>query len=206
MIEDKTMQKLSYGLFVLTAKDGEKDNGCIINTAIQVTNSPKRISIAINKDNYTHDMIKKTGAFNVSILSTDVIFDVFKHFGFQSGKNVDKFADYKDCKRSENGIYYLSRYANGFVSGQVVETMDCGTHTIFIAEVPEAQVLSEVQSVTYEYYFAHVKPQPQPQAKDTNKKQWVCKICGYIYEGDELPPDFICPICKHGAEDFELMK
>lgn len=207
MIDDKTMYKLSYGLFVLTARDGEKDNGCIINTAIQVTNSPQRISIALNKDNFTHDMIKNTGEFNVSILSTDVPFDIFKHFGFQSGRDVDKFKDFENAERSENRIYRLKKYANSFISGKVIDSIDCGTHTLFVADVTEAEVLSDINSVTYEYYFANIKPKPELKTKDETGngkiKGWVCKICGYVHEDPELPSDFICPICKHGAEDFE---
>ena len=200
-IDNNAMFKLSYGLFVLTAKDGEKDNGCIINTTVQLTDTPKRITIAVNKQNYTHDMIMKTGVFNVSVLSEEVPFKVFQHFGFQSGRNTDKFADYDLTARSHNGIIYLTEYANAFISAQVIEAKDYGTHTLFVADVTEAQVMSDVPSVTYTYYFAHIKPKPAPV--DEKKKGFVCKICGYVYEGDELPDDFICPLCKHGVEDFE---
>lgn len=200
-IDNNAMFKLSYGLFVLTAKDGEKDNGCIINTTVQLTDTPKRITVAVNKQNYTHDMIMKTGAFNVSVLSEEVPFKVFQHFGFQSGRDVDKFADYGVTARSQNGIIYLPEYTNAFISAQVIEAKDYGTHTLFVADVVEAKVLSDVPSVTYAYYFAHIKPKPAPV--DEEKKGFVCKICGYVYEGDELPADFICPLCKHGAEDFE---
>ena len=195
------MFKLSYGLFVLTAKDGGKDNGCIINTVQQVTSTPNRISIAVNKQNYTHDMILKTGIFNVSVLTEETPFEVFKHFGFQSGRDVDKFASCTEDVRSENGLKYLPKYCNAVMSGKVIQTVDCGTHTLFIADVTFAQVLSDAPSVTYEYYFANIKPKPQK----SEKKKYVCKICGYVYEGDELPADFVCPLCKHGAEDFELM-
>lgn len=200
-IDNNAMFKLSYGLFVLTAKDGDKDNGCIINTVTQLTDTPKRITIAVNKQNFTHDMIMKTGMFNVSVLSEEVPFKVFQHFGFQSGRDVDKFADCETETRSQNGILYIPKYTNAFISAQVIETKDYGTHTLFVADVVQAQVLSEVPSVTYAYYFAHIKPKPAPV--DEDKKGFVCKICGYVYEGDELPADFICPLCKHGAEDFE---
>ena len=193
------MFQLSYGLFVLSAKNGEKDNGCIVNTVQQITTTPNRISIAVNKDNFTHDMIKDTGSFNVSILSEDVTFDIFKHFGFQSGRDVDKLKNFSDYERSSNGIFYLNKYANAFLSASVAETVDLGTHTMFIADVTDGEVLSQVPSVTYAYYHKHIKPQPQ----ETKKTGWRCKICGYIYEGEELPADFICPICKHGASDFE---
>ena len=193
------MFQLSYGLFVLSAKNGEKDNGCIVNTVQQITTTPNRISIAVNKDNFTHDMIKDTGSFNVSILSEEVTLDIFKHFGFQSGRDVDKLKNFSDYERSSNGIFYLNKYANAFLSASVAETVDLGTHTMFIADVTDGEVLSQVPSVTYAYYHKHIKPQPQ----ETKKTGWRCKICGYIYEGEELPADFICPICKHGASDFE---
>jgi flavorubredoxin/flavin reductase (DIM6/NTAB) family NADH-FMN oxidoreductase RutF len=200
-IDNNAMFKLSYGLFVLSAKDGDKDNGCIINTVTQLTDTPKRITIAVNKQNYTHDLIMKTGMFNVSVLSEEVPFKVFQQFGFQSGRDVDKFADFEPVARSNNGILYLTEYTNAFISAQVIATEDYGTHTLFVADVVQAQVLSDVPSVTYTYYFAHIKPKPAPV--EENKKGFVCKICGYVYEGDELPADFICPLCKHGAEDFE---
>ncbi len=203
-IDNNAMFKLSYGLFVLTAKDGDKDNGCIINTVTQLTDTPKRITIAVNKSNYTHDMIAKTGRFNVSILTEDVPFDIFKHFGFQSGRDVDKFAYSKEETRSVNGIRYISKYTNSFLSAQVIEMKDYGTHTLFVADITEARVLSDAPSVTYAYYFAHIKPKPAPV--EETKKGFVCKICGYVYEGEELPADFICPLCKHGAEDFEPLQ
>ena len=200
-IDNSAFFKLSYGLFVLTARDGEKDNGCIINTVTQLTDTPKRITIAVNKQNLTHDMILKTGVFNVSVLTEEVPFKVFQHFGFQSGRDVDKFADCEVQARAQNGLMYLPKYTNAFFSAQVIEAKDYGTHTLFIADVTQAQVLSEEKSVTYAYYFEHIKPKPAPA--DEQKKGFVCKICGYVYEGEELPADFICPLCKHGAEDFE---
>ena len=201
VVENEAFFKLSYGLFVLSAADGEKDNGCIVNTVAQLTDVPKRVNVAVNKQNYTHDMIMKTGKFNASVLSQDVPFKVFQQFGFQSGRDVDKFADYEGAERSENGVLYLSKYANALISGTVIDALDYGTHTLFTADVTEARVLSSVPSVTYTYYFDHIKPKPQP--KEEEKKGFVCKICGYVYEGEELPPDFICPLCKHGADDFE---
>ncbi len=200
-VEPNAMFKLSYGLFVLTAK-GTRDNGCIINTVTQITDTPKRISIAVNKANHTHDLIMNNGVFNVSVLTTDATFALFQRFGFQSGREVDKFDGFTDVARSENGLYYVTQASNAFISGKVIQTLDYGTHTVFIADVTEAKVLSNAPSLTYAYYFEHVKPKP---AALSEQKGWVCKICGYVYEGDELPADFICPLCKHGAEDFERL-
>lgn len=194
-----SMFKLSYGLFVLSSREEGRDNACIVNTVQQVTTTPNRITVAVNKGNYTHDMVMRTGLLNVSILSTDVTFDVFKRFGFQSGRDTDKLAGFDDFKRSENGLIYLDKYANAFISGKVAEVYDLGSHTLFVADVTDGEVLSDTDSVTYDYYHKHIKPAPEKTAK----KGWRCKICGYIYEGDPLPEDFICPICKHGASDFE---
>lgn len=199
MKNQAAMFQLSYGLFVLSAKDGQKDNGCIVNTVQQVTTSPNRILVAVNKGNYTHDMIMKTGEFNASILSEDADFEIFKHFGFQSGRDVNKMEGLEDFERAENGIIYLTKGANAYISAKVVQTTDLGSHTLFLADVTDGDVLNNVPSVTYAYYHKNIKPQPQ----ETKKTGWRCKICGYIYEGEELPADFICPICKHGAEDFE---
>ena len=199
-VEQNAMFSLSYGLFVLTARDGAKDNGCIINTVTQLTDTPKRISIAVNKANYTHDMIQKTGVFNVSVLSNDAPFAMFQHYGFQSGRDVDKFAGVQGMARATNGVYYLPYCTNAFISARVTQTIEFETHTLFIADVTEARQLSDVPSMTYAYYFANVKPKP---SKLKEQHGWVCKICGYVYEGEELPADFICPLCKHGAEDFE---
>ena len=197
-MDNNALFKLSYGLFVLTAKQDGKDNGCIINTVMQITDAPKRIQIAVNKENYTHDMIAATGEFNVSVLSQDAVFWVFQHYGFQSGRDVDKFANLPEA-RTPNGIRYVEGCTNAVISGKVFQSIDCGTHTLFLADVTDAKVLSDEPSMTYQYYFDHVKPKPQP----AEKAKWVCKICNYVYEGEELPPDFICPWCKHGAEDFE---
>lgn len=199
-MDNKAMNKLSYGLFVLTAKDGQKDNGCIINTAAQVTTTPNRITIAVNKQNYTHDMIKKTGVFNVSILDESSKFATYQNFGFQSGREADKMEEISFA-RSENGLVYLTQEANAYISGKVVSEVDLGSHTLFIADVTDAQVLSDTESVTYSYYHKNIKPSPAKQ--ETRKKGWICTICGYIYEGESLPDDFTCPICKHGASDFK---
>ena len=198
-MDTNALFKISYGLYVLIAKENNFDNGCIINTFSQVTDTPLRVSVTINKSNKTCEMIERTGKFNVSILSEDVSFDTFKHFGFQSGRDVNKFDGYTDVKRSENGILYLTSCSNGFVSGKVIQTIDVGTHLIFIAEVEDCDILSDVPSVTYDYYHKNIKPKPQEEKKGGYR----CKICGYVYEGEPLPADFICPLCKHGADDFE---
>ena len=197
MVDNNALFKLSYGLYVLTARDGSKDNGCIINTAQQITNTPNRICVAVNKANYTHDMIVKTGVFNVSVLTESTPFEVFKHYGFQSGRDAEKF--FGEPLRAENGVAYVGGVSNAVISGKVESVVDCETHSLFIAQVTEAKILSEEKAVTYDYYFANIKPKPQKQ----EKKGYVCKICGYVYEGEPLPEDFICPLCKHGAEDFE---
>ena len=202
-IDPSVMHKFSYGLFVLTARAGDKDNGCIINTAAQLTSTPGRINIAVNKANYTHDMILSTGVFNISFLTESVPFETFKRFGFASGKDTDKLAGFEqNVARSANGLLYVTANTNAFMSAKVVDAYDYGSHTLFVAEVTEAEILGDEPSVTYAYYFAHIKPKPQPKIEE-EKHGYVCKICGYVYEGDELPPDFICPLCKHGAEDFE---
>lgn len=197
-MDKNALFKLSYGLFVLTAKQDGKDNGCIINTVQQVTSDPMRISVTVNKENLTHDMVLSTGEFNVSVLTEDAVFWIFQHYGFQSGRDVDKFQNLPEA-RTANGIRYVEGCTNAVLSGKVIQTVDCGTHTLFIADVTEAKVLSSAPSVTYQYYFDHIKPKPEP----AQQGKWVCKICGYVYEGDTLPPDFICPWCKHGVEDFE---
>lgn len=202
LIDNNAMFKLSYGLFVLSAKDGAKDNGCIINTAIQVTDSPKRISVTVNKSNLTHDMIHKTGLFNLSVLSNDAVFATVEKYGFTSGRDTEKFSS--DAPRSSNGVAYVTDGVCAVLSAKVIAETDCGTHTTFLAEVTEAHVLSDVPAMTYAYYFEHVKP--KPSLADEPKNGYICKICGYVYEGETLPPDFICPLCKHGAEDFEKIK
>ena len=199
-VEPNTMFRLSYGLFLLTARDGEQDNGCIVNTVMQLTDQPMRVLISVNKQNLTHDMIAKTGRFNVSVLTEDAPFELFRHYGFQSGRDVDKFAG-SQMPRSENGLVYLTGVTNAYLSARVISQSDFGTHTLFVAEVTEAKALSDRPSMTYAYYFDNVKPKPQPLPE--NKKGFVCKVCGYVYEGDTLPEDYICPLCKHGAADFE---
>ena len=203
MLDKATMFKLSYGLFLLTAKEGTKDNGCIINTATQLTDQPLRISIAVNKANFTHALIINTGEFNLSVLTESVPFSVFEQFGFHSGKDTDKFAasDYND--RATNGIRYLPKHTNGIISAKVRGTFDYGTHSLFVADVTEARVLSNERSVTYQYYFDHIKP--KPPTSNVPKKGFVCKICGHVYEGETLPVDYVCPLCKHGASDFERL-
>ncbi|MCI5651155.1 MAG: flavin reductase [Ruminococcus bromii] len=203
VVDPDALLKVPYGLYVLTAREGDRDNGCIINTVMQVTNTPNRISIAVNKQNCTHDMILRTGKFNVSLLTQEAQFEVFKRFGFASGRDTDKFAGDSTVLRTANGVRYIGEAANAVLSGQVIQTVDCGTHTLFIADVTEAVSLSAQPSVTYSYYFDHIKPKPVVTEKKTG---YICKICGYIYEGDTLPDDFICPLCKHGAADFEKLQ
>ncbi|MDO4317289.1 MAG: flavin reductase [Lachnospiraceae bacterium] len=201
-MDKKTMYKLTYGLFVLTSRYNGKDSGCIINTAGQVTSEPNRISIAVNKANYTHELVKASGKFNLSILSEEAGFAVFQHFGFQSGRTADKFDGYNSCKRSENGLYYLTEGTNGYISATVEQTIDLDTHTLFIAHVDDMEVLSSSPSATYAYYQSDIKPKPETP-KAGSKTVWRCTVCGYIYEGEELPADYICPLCKHPASDFE---
>lgn len=198
-MDNTAMYKLTYGLFVLTAKEGEKDNGCIVNTVSQVTTTPNRIVVAVNKNNYTHDMVVRTGVFNVSILSEKSKFDTYKHWGFQSGKDTDKAVGIT-LSRADNGVVYLTEETNAYLSAKVVSMTDLGTHTLFLADVTDGAVLSQDASVTYAYYQANIKPAPAAQAK---KKGFICTVCGYIYEGDTLPEDFICPLCKHPASDFK---
>ena len=204
MIEREAMYKITYGLFMLTTTDGQKQNGCIVNTVSMITDNPTRIVVFVNKANYSEELLRKTGVFNVSILTESTPFDTFKQFGFQSGRNVDKFEGGRYAT-SENGLYYLPEHTNAVLSGKVVDMLDYGTHTLFVAEVTEAKKLSDEKSVTYEYYQSNIKPKPQAVKTEepSAKGKWVCKICGYVHEGDELPDDFICPWCKHPASDFE---
>ncbi len=201
-MNDKTMHKMSYGLFVLTANENGKDNGCIINTSIQLTSNPQGICIAVNKANYTHDMIANTRKFTVSIISEDAKFDLFKRFGFQSGKTVDKFAGFLDWKRAYNDTKIITKGTNGYISAWVDQMIDLGTHTLFLALVTDMEVLSDVPSVTYTYYQNNIKPKPEAKL-EAGKTIWRCNVCGYEYEGEELPTDYVCPICKHPASDFE---
>ena len=207
--EDSTANKndltalfnIGYGLYVVTSNDGKKDNGLIVNTVTQVTNTPNRIAVTINKANYSHHVIKQTGKMNVNCLTTEAPFAVFEAFGFVSGRNVDKFANCEPL-RSDNGLVFLPRYINSFMSLAVEQYVDLDTHGMFICSVTEARVISDKETMTYTYYQDHVKPKPETEGK----KGFVCKICGYVYEGDTLPEDIICPLCKHGASDFEEIK
>ena len=193
--------KIGYGLYVVTCRDGERDNGLIVNTVSQVTSSPNRIAVCINKDNYSHHLIRQSGEMNVNCLSVEAPFAVFERFGFQSGRTVDKFEG-METMRSDNGLIFLPRYTNAFLSLKVDQYLDLGTHGMFLCTVTEARVLSDRETMTYTYYQKEVKPKP----KTEGKRGFVCKICGYIYEGDELPEDFVCPLCKHGASDFEPIR
>ena len=201
-MDRKAMYRLSYGLFVLTAREAEKDNGCIINTAIQAASEPNQLSICVNKTNYTHDMIERTGKFTVSVLSQNAQFELFKHFGFQSGRNTNKFETFKKCDRGINDIYYITEGTNAYISVKVIKTEDLGSHTMFIGEITDMEVLSNIPSVTYDYYQNNIKPENVGKTED-GKTIWRCRICGYEYVGEELPDDFICPLCKHPASDFE---
>lgn len=190
--------RIGYGLYVVTSNDGKKDNGLIVNTVIQLTDTPNRVAVNINKANYSHHVIKQTGVLNVNCLSTEAPFSVFEQFGFQTGRSVDKFAG-QTVHRSDNGLVFLDKYINAFMSLKVEDYVDLGTHGMFICSVTEARVMSNQETMTYTYYQNNVKPKPETEGK----KGFVCKVCGYIYEGDELPADYICPLCKHGAADFE---
>ena len=195
---------IQYGLFVITTCDNGQDNGCISNTVAQVTAQPNRISVALNKGNFTTELIQRSGRFTASIISEAADFELFKHFGFQSGRTVNKFADFTDCRRVSNGTFAITRGTNAFISANVEQAIDLGTHMLFIGLVTEMEVLADVPSATYNYYQSNIKPKPQPAAKAPEGKHvYRCKICGYEYIGDELPADFICPLCKHPASDFE---
>ncbi len=210
-IDNKALYNLSYGLFVLSAKGG-KENGCIINTAIQLTSNPLKISVCINKSNYTLDMIIQSGKFNISVLSTDATFEIFKHFGFETGKKVNKFPAF-NVQYASNGVPYVQDGANAYFSANVDKYIDLGTHVLIIGTVTESKVLSKTPSVTYAYYQANIKPKPtkKPATETSNgKKVWVCKICGYVYDDnvekipfENLPNDWVCPLCKHPKSDFE---
>ncbi len=203
-MDTKAMYKLSYGLFVLTANLNGKNNGCITNTAIQVTTEPNQIAFAVNKANLTHDMVMESKKFNLSVISEKADFSLFKHFGFQSGRNVDKFADFSDFKMALNDVPYITKGTNALISGWVTDTKDLGSHTLFIATVTNLEVLDTASSATYEYYQNNIKPKPEKVGTTPDGKTvWRCRICGYEYVGEEVPDDFICPICKHGKADFE---
>ena len=201
MIDNSALFNIGYGLYVVTTNDGKKDNGLIVNTVMQVTSSPLQVALAVNKANYSHDVIKETKKLNVNCLSTEAPFKVFEAFGFKSGRDTDKF---KDCSplRSENGLAVLPKYINSYMSLAVKEYIDLGTHGMFICEVTEAKNVTSVETMSYSYYHKNVKPKPET----AKKKGYVCTICGYIHDEEELPADFVCPLCKHGAEDFEEIK
>lgn len=199
----KALHKLSYGLYLLSAREGERDNACIINTAIQTASDPKRISVAVIRENLTCEMIARTGRFGLSVLTQDAPLALFQRFGMQSGRDGDKFAGFHDTARTESGLLYLTKYANAMFSLRVTESHDLGSHVVFIGELEEAEVLSDGASCTYDYYQSIVKKQAE---KTTVKKGWRCTVCGYIYEGETLPEDYLCPLCKHGPEVFEYFE
>ncbi len=199
--DSKALFKLGYGLYVLTSNDGTRDNGMIVNSVLQAASSPVRIAVSINKANHTHDTVKRTGVFNLNCLTEDAPFAMFKQFGFVSGKDTDKFSG-EQVFHSGNGIAILSGSINSFLSLRVVDYLDLGSHGMFICEVTDAAVLNDKPTMSYAYYHANVKPKPKPKAT----KGYICKICGYIYEGETLPDDFVCPICKHPASDFEPIR
>jgi len=199
-MDTNALFKIGYGLYVLTANENGKDNGCIINTVMQVTSNPCMIAIAVNKQNYTNEMVSRTRKFNISTLAEGVNFDLFKRFGFQSGREVNKFDGFFDTKRSNNGVLYITQNTNSYMSAYVQQEIDLGTHTMFIGQLVDSVCFNDIPTVTYDFYQKNIKPKPENTAP---KKGWRCKICGYIYEGENLPADFICPLCKHGAADFE---
>ena len=197
-MDQKAMFKLSYGLFVLTAQENGFDNGCIINTVMQVTSNPLQIAVAVNKENLTCEIIQKSNMVSLSVLSETAPFSLFKHFGFQSGRETDKFVDYPFTMTGPE-LPYLKEHTSAFIDCKVINTVDFGTHMLFICSVNDCDVISDEKAMTYSYYHEFVKPKPEASAA----KGWRCIVCGYVYEGEELPPDFICPWCKHGIEDFE---
>ena len=198
VLDSKALYQIGYGLYVLTTQDGSKANGCIVNTVMQVTSAPPLIAVGVNKQNYTCELIQKTGEMNINVLTEDTPFEVFRHFGYQSGRDVDKFAG-SSPERSSNGLIVLPKHCKGFLSLAVERETDLGSHILFLCTPTEGRLLSDKEAVTYSYYQKHIKPRPQPE----KKKGFVCRICGHIYEGKSLPEDYICPICKHGAVDFE---
>ena len=198
-MDTSALFKIGYGLYVLSCNEQGKDNACIVNTVMQVTSDPLQLAVCVNKNNYTCEMIQHTKKFNVSVLTESANFDLFKNFGFQCGRLVDKFLNFLDVKRSNNGVFYITKNTNAYFSAYVQQEIDLGSHIMFIAQIVEAEVLSGESTLTYDYYHKNIKPASQV----SNKSGWKCKICGYVYEGENLPLDFICPICKHGAIDFE---
>ena len=200
-MDTKALSKIGYGLYVLTTNYDNIDNGCIINTVQQVTSEPLRLSIVVNKKNYTHDLILDSCVFNINVLTTETPFKVFEHFGFQSGRNVNKFAECEQELRAVNHVLYLPKHINAYFACRVVKSIDLGTHTMFIADVLDAVQVNDKESVTYDYYQKNIKPK-----KKVTKGCWVCKVCGWVYEGEQLPDDIVCPLCKHGKEEFEYVE
>ena len=198
-MDTNALFKIGYGLYILSCHENGKDNACIVNTVMKITSNPSKIAICVNKNNHTCKMIKNTKKLNISVLDEEAEFEIFKHFGYQSGKDVDKFLNFIHTKRTPNGVLYVTKNTNAYLSAWVQEEIDLDTHIMFIAQLVEAEVLSEKPTVSYDYYQKNIKPKPEK----TTTKGWRCKICGYVYEGENLPSDFICPICKHGAIDFE---
>jgi flavin reductase (DIM6/NTAB) family NADH-FMN oxidoreductase RutF len=200
-IDPTALFNIGYGLYVVTTNDGEKDNGAIVNTVCQITNSPNRVVVGVNKQNYTYEAIKKTGIMNINCITEEAPFSLFQHYGFQSGRDVDKFFE-SEPPRTENGLIYITRYVNSVFSLKVEQYIDVDTHGLFICTLEETIKLSSIPTMTYTYYQNNVKPKKKP----VEKKGYVCKVCGWVYEGEELPEDIICPVCKHGAADFEKIK
>lgn len=202
-MNDKAMLKFSYGLYILTSKQGDKNNGCIINTAMQASLKPNNICVCVDKSNYTHDLIIQTQKFNLSVISENADFDLIKHFGFQSGKNVDKFENFNCFDVSDNGIAYITKGTNAYISVKVNKVLNLGSHSMFVGEATDMDILNNDPSVTYQYYFDHIKPKDDHTENKNKKTVWKCRICGYEYLGEEIPKDYICPLCKHPASDFE---
>lgn len=208
-MEKSPLQNFTYGLFFVTAKYRKKDNGCVSNTAIQVTSQPEQISIALNNASYTNELIKQSEMFNVSVMNQNVDFELIKRFGFQTGRNIEKFENLKGIKRSKNGIYYMAEGTNSFFSVKLTNAIDIGTHTLFVGKIMEMEILNDVESATYDFYQNHIKPKPKPISAGNNsdkKTVWRCSICGHEYEGEELPENFVCPVCGHTAEVFEKIE
>ncbi|MDO4965539.1 MAG: flavin reductase [Lachnospiraceae bacterium] len=203
-MDQKILNKLTYGLFVITTNKDGHDNGCMTNTVVQLTSEPLKIGVALNKASLTCEMIADTKKFTVSILNENATFDIVKHFGFQSGRSVDKFANYVDCTRELNGTLAITAGTNAYISADVVKQVDLGSHFLFIASITDSGIFNDIPSATYAYYFSKIKPQTETQAETVEgQAMWKCKVCGYVYVGDEIPVDFVCPICKHPASYFE---
>ncbi|MCM1049941.1 MAG: flavin reductase [Clostridiales bacterium] len=200
-MNQKAFFQLSYGLYVAASKSEQKMNGCIINTVTQVADNPKRVILAINKNNLTGEIVRESGIVSISVLSETAPFSLFQHFGFQSGREVDKFVGVNFAMTKQE-LPYLTEHTTAYFDCKVINSYDLGTHTMFLAEVLDADVISNEKAMTYSYYHEAVKPKPAPTETDA-PKGWRCTVCGYVYEGEELPPDFVCPWCKHGADNFE---